>query len=323
MKTVRRVLSVLIILLIVLGVSMTPGVEKKTAYYFDTVITLTVYGNNRTAATKAAMDRIAKLDRLMSAYRTDSDVAKINRAPAGTPTRVSREVYEVISRALFFSKATEGVFDITLKPVTDLWGIGTENPHIPEETELRSALEKTGWEFVRLSENPYAVTLEKEGMALDLGAIAKGYAADEATRVLKEYGIENACLDLGGNIVVMGKKPLGFLEGITTGGFSRPFSVGIQDPDAPRGSAARVIEVTDACVVSSGDYERYFEKDGKRYHHIFDATSGRPAESTVRSATVVAKNATDADVLSTVFFILGEEARGQWGEYYTEVLFEK
>ncbi|MBQ3226179.1 MAG: FAD:protein FMN transferase [Clostridia bacterium] len=323
MKIIKGVLCALVILVLLLGVFRAPEAYQETTYYFDTVITLTVYGEGREAATEAAIARIRELDRLMNAHAEGSELAKINRAPAGTPTEVSEEVFTVISRALFFSKLTDGVFDITLKPVSDLWGIGTEHARVPAEEEIRAALLSTGWESVGLSEDDYTVTLEKEGMALDLGAIAKGYAADEAARVLKEHGIENACLDLGGNIVVMGEKPVGFWETITSGKSSRPFVVGIQKPDAPRGSIAKELTVSDCAVVSSGDYERYFEEDGVRYHHIFDAKTGMPAKSKVKSATVVAKNAMDADALSTVFFILGDEAEGKWREYYEEVLFER
>lgn len=321
MKAVKWIALGLLIALIISGAALQPVSHRETQYFFDTVITLTVYGRQGKQAAAAAMERIGELDRLLSAYREDSDIGRINRAPHGTPVTVSEETYRLIARALEFSAMTDGLFDVTLKPVSDLWGIGTEHARVPEDAEIADALLKIGWEAVRLSENPFTVTLEKEGMALDLGGIAKGYAADEAARVLREQGAENACLDLGGNVVVMGEMPLGLTDSIASRRRSRPFTIGIQEPDAARGVAAEQFEMDDGCVVTSGDYERYFEQDGMRYHHIFDPRTGRPADGGVRSATVIGKDAAAADALSTVFFILGNDADGKWQDYYDRTVF--
>ncbi len=321
MKAIKYIAAVLLAVLIIGGFAMQPASYQQTQYYLDTVITLTAYGRQGKQAVEAAMERIRQIDSLMSAYREDSDIGRVNQAPFGTAVPVSEETYRLLCRAQEFSKLTDGLFDFTLKPLSDLWGIGTDHARVPEETEIQEALAKTGWEFVRLSDNPYSVTLEKEGMALDLGGIAKGYASEEAARVLREHGVENACLDLGGNIVVMGQMPLGWMDCLIQRRRLRPFLIGIQDPNEPRGTVGKELEIADGCVVTSGDYERYFEQDGVRYHHIFDPRTGRPAESGVRSATVVGSDATAADALSTVFFILGEEAEGKWQEYYDEVIF--
>lgn len=323
MKAVKYIALGVLLLMLVSQIAFEPKKYEETQFCLDTVVTLTVYGNGAKNAAESAMERIEEIERKFSAYRTDSEISKINNAPYGTAVRVDDEVYRLIERAIEFSRMTDGAFDITLKPVSDLWGIGTEKERVPQPWEIASALEKTGWENVVLSDNAHEVTLKKEGMALDLGGIAKGYASDEAARVLRECGIKNACLDLGGNIVVMGEMPLGFMDMMRFGSRTRPFTIGIQEPDASRGSVLKTVTVNDACVVTSGDYERYFEQNGARYHHIFDPKTGLPAKSGVRSATVIAKDAATADALSTAFFVLGNDVQGKWEEYYDEVIFAK
>ena len=321
MKALRYIALGILFVFVILQITFSPNKYVKTEYCLDTLITLTAYGRGAAKALDAAAERIREIDEKMSAYNPKSEIYKINNAPSGAAVKVSEETYKLLSRALEFSRITDGIFDITLKPLTDLWGIGTENAKVPTEYEIGEALSKTGWESIELSEDDCSVTLKKEGMALDLGAIAKGYAADEAARVLEEAGIKNACLDLGGNIYAIGKMPLGFFDMIKFGSRTRSFAIGIQSPDEPRGSAEKVVSIENGCVVTSGDYERYFEENGVRYHHIFDPRTGRPAESEARSVTILAQDATAADALSTVFFILGDSAEGKWAEYYDEVIF--
>lgn len=324
MKWMKYTATTLLLLLIISGVVMQPKSCRETIYSLDTVITITAYGKNAKEGVRAAISRIEEIDAKMNAYNVDSDIGRVNAAKYGVAVSISEETFTLLQRAQEFSKITDGLFDFTLKPLTDLWGIGTEHAYVPTQTEIEEALLKTGWEFVHLSEDSFSVTLEKEGMGLDVGAIAKGYASDEAARVLRENGVENACLDLGGNVVVIGKRPLGLLDSIKNGGYYLPFTVGIQDPHAPRGQIYRKVTMQeDGCVVTSGDYERYFEESGVRYHHIFDPRTGRPADSGVHSATVIARDGTAADALSTVFFILGNDAEGKWQEYYQEVVFVK
>lgn len=323
MKRLQYAAAALLILLILFGgAAMQPKSCRETVYSLDTVITLTAYGKNAKSGIRAAIDRIEEIDEKMSAYKAESDIGRINSALCGTPVAVSGETFSLLCRAQEFSRMTDGLFDFTLKPLADLWGIGTEHPRVPSQEEIDAALAKTGWESVHLSEDSQTVTLEKEGMGLDLGGIAKGYASEEAARVLKEHGVENACLDLGGNVVVIGKKPLGLFDSIRNGGKFLPFTVGIQEPGAARGQICRKLTMEeDGCVVTSGDYERYFEENGVRYHHIFDPRTGRPAAGGVRSATVIGTDATAADALSTVFFILGNDADGRWKEYYRDTFF--
>ncbi len=322
MKWLKYTAALLLILLIVCGTAMQPKSYRATFFSLDTVITLTAYGKNAKKGVNAAVGRIEEIDARMSAYRENSEISRINSAPSGIPVSVSENTFYLLRRAQEFSEITDGVFDFTLKPLTDLWGIGTEDAHVPKQAEIEEALTRTGWNSVQLDEDKLAVTLQKENMGIDLGGIAKGYASDEATRVLKENGVENACLDLGGNVVIIGERPLGLLDSIKNGKRTIPFTVGIQEPRGVRGQIFQKLTLPDdGCVVTSGDYERYFEENGVRYHHIFDPRTGYPAESGVHSATVVAKDCTAADALSTTFFILGNEANGKWKELYQQVIF--
>lgn len=323
MKAVKYIALALLIVMIVTNIAFEPKKCEKTQFCLDTVVTLTAYGKGADKAIDKAFDRINEIEQKFSAYLKNSEIYKINNSPYNTFVKVDKEVYDLIKRALEFSDMTDGAFDITLKPISDLWGIGTENEKVPTNEEIKVALDKIGWKNVELDENTYAVKLKKEGMALDLGGIAKGYASDEAARVLSECGIENACLDLGGNIVVMGEMPLGLFESIKYGKRFRPFTIGIQEPDAPRGQSGQPVTVENGSVVTSGDYERYFEKNGERYHHIFDPKTGMPAKSGVRSATVIAKEGTVADALSTAFFVIGNDVDGKYKEHYETVIFSR
>lgn len=322
MKWLKYALTALLILLMVCGVSMRPKSYRRTFFSLDTVITLTAYGKHAESGLAAAQSRIEEIHALLNAYSEDSDIGRINSAPSGVAVRVSEETFSLICRAKAFSEMTDGVFDFTLKPLSDLWGIGTERAHVPAKKEIEEALGKTGWQFVLLDESQNSVTLQKEGMGLDLGGIAKGYASDEAVRVLKEAGVENACLDLGGNIAVMGERPLGVFESIQQRKRSIPFTVGLQNPQGARGEIFQKLTLQeDGFVVTSGDYERYFEENGIRYHHIFDPRTGYPAKGDIHSVTVLAKDGTTADALSTTFFILGREADGIWKNQYETLIF--
>lgn len=309
MKYVRYIVAAVLLILIVTGVSVQQAKSSETAYLLDTIIQVTAYGVGKSEAVRAAVSRIEEIDATFSAYREGSEIDKINSAPAGTPVQVSEEVYGLIRRANHFSELTGGAFDITVKPLVDLWGIGTDHARVPAPEEIQNTLAAVGYQYVELDDAARAVTLRKNGMGLDLGAIAKGYASDEAVRVLKEHGVKNAYLDLGGNIATIGGKPQALGEILTGKGLRRNFTVGIQNPDGARGEIAETVEMplSGGVVVTSGDYERFFEQDGVRYHHILDPRTGYPARSGLRSATVVRENGAEADALATSVFILGRE----------------
>ncbi len=221
-----------------------------------------------------------------------SYVWAVNEAAPGA-VNVSEETAEVIAEALYIAEETGGAFDPTIGALTKLWDI-TGDPRVPDAEEIESVLRLVDYRNVALDGTNAA--LGKAGMRLDLGGIAKGYAADKAVKIYEKHGVERALLNLGGNIYVYGEKPGG-----------EKFRIGIRDPLGAEGEIAAVISVSDTSVVTSGVYERFFESGGKIYHHIFDPKTGYPAENGLVSVTVVCKNSMRADALSTALFVLGLE----------------
>jgi thiamine biosynthesis lipoprotein len=179
-------------------------------------------------------------------------------------------------------------------PLVKLWGIGSDSQRIPAEEEIAEALSLINWRDVVIDEGAGTVFLRHAGMRLDLGAIAKGYAADEAARIIAEAGLERGLIDLGGNILVYGVKEDG-----------SPWRVGIQNPAGGRGAYFGIAEVTGKTLVTSGVYERFFESGGRRYHHILSTRTGYPVDSGLLSVTVISDSSMDADALSTTLFALG------------------
>jgi thiamine biosynthesis lipoprotein len=201
-----------------------------------------------------------------------------------------------VRKALQYAKISGGAFDPSIGPIVKLWNIGMEGERVPENWEITAALPLVDWTAVRTDEKASTVYLERPGMRLDLGAIAKGYAADEISRILVERNVRAAIVDLGGNILAYGKKKDG-----------SPWRIGVQNPFSERGEYLGIVTIPGGTVVTSGIYERFFIQDGKRYHHILDTTTGRPVESDLVSVSVLAPSSIDADGLSTTLFALGRE----------------
>jgi len=280
-----------------------PNEHKAEIFAMDTYITLTAYGDDRAQeGLDAAVSRIREIEERMSISIEGSDVDLINRNGALGPVKVHEDTLYVIKKGLSYGELTEGAFDISIYPLVRLWDITGENPRVPEGDEIHKALELVDYRRVRVDEEAGTVFLEKEGMMIDLGGIAKGYAGDEAVRILKEFGVEHALVNLGGNILTVGGKPDG-----------SDWHIGLQNPRAEDGGARHfaIIDVRDSSVVTSGDYERYmvdiYKETGVRYHHIFNPRTGYPAESGLISTTIVSESAIDADALSTSLFIMGKE----------------
>lgn len=261
-----------------------------TDYAMNTVVSVTVKARNAEELAQEAMDEIRRIEKLASPTLPGSDVYKINSAEAGTSVEVSPEICELIALCGEISAKTEGAFDITTYPLSLLWDIGAPEPEVPEAEDISEALVRVNYKAVVTDTRASTVTLMEEGMAISLGAVAKGYAADCVARLLEERGVEDALIDIGGNIYALGEK-----------------NIGIQTPFEERGEYFTAKAVEDCSVVTSGAYERCFEKDGKIYHHIIDPQTGYPARSGLESATVISKSSVLADALSTAIFVLGEE----------------
>jgi thiamine biosynthesis lipoprotein len=292
-------------------------------YVLGTFCRIDLFENGSAGLYRRLFDRLAELDRILSANRNDSELALLNRNAGLQPVYVSPELSAVLERALYFARISGGAFDPTVGPLVKLWGISTDTPRIPWSGEIRTVLELVNWQDVDIIPNTGAAEgvtegtaggsartafLKRRGMALDLGAIAKGYAADELVRILRETEVPGALIDLGGNIYVWGNKADG-----------KAWRVGVQDPLNIRGSYAGILELAGSIsVVTSGVYERYFTgDDGKRYHHILGLTEdedagiknmrGYPVENGLLSVTVIAVSSMEADALSTSCFALGYE----------------
>ncbi len=270
--------------------------SRTQANLLGTVCTVTLYGGGKEADLDAAFSRLKAIQDEMSVDIPTSDVSAVNQAAGEHAVKVSQDTFTVISEGLVFSRKGDGAFDITVGPLVKLWGIGTDKAHIPPESQIKATLPLLGWRDVVLDEANRTVFLTRRGMALDLGAIAKGFAADAVARVLQGRGIAHALIDLGGNILTVGLK----LDG------SR-WRIGIQDPLKTRGEYLGILEAGQTSVVTSGVYERFFIKDGVRYHHILDTKTGSPVRNGLLSVSIITPNSMIADGYSTLIFALGLE----------------
>ena len=272
-------------------------IKRSVLDLLGTTCEITLYAGGSASAIDAAFSRISEIDTAMTISKPGSEVDRVNSAAGRHPVKVAPDVYLVIKRGLEFSALGNGAFDITVAPLVRLWGIGTPQARVPRPDEIREALALVGHNYVRLQDAARTVLLEKPGMGIDLGSIAKGYAADEAARVLAERGVTGALINLGGNILVLGKKPDGAL-----------WRIGIQNPEEPRGTPLGVVEVAGGSVTTAGTYERYFDSGGKRYFHILDARTGYPAWNGLAAVSIVAADSISADGWDTVVFTQGLEA---------------
>lgn len=322
MKRLHLAVTIIILLFLLLALLLrTPAAHTETEFLMNTVVSVTAYGAGAKEAVQRAFVRIREIDAKLDAYDPESQIYALNQAPAQTPVPLDEEVFSLLQKALAFTEHTQGAFDATLLPVSSLWGFGTKEARVPDAAALENALRVTGPALFTPDAETRTVTKEQSGAALDFGAIAKGYAADEAVRVLKEAGIRHAYLDLGGNVAVFGGKPLSPLAALFQGSRSRPFTIGLQKPDAPRGEIIETVHLTEGFIVTSGDYERYFTADGIRYHHILDPKTGRPADSGQRSVTAICQSGTEADILSTALFVAGPSLADELSPYYDRLIF--
>ncbi len=243
---------------------------------------------------QAAFAEVDRVDKLMSEWREDSDVSAVNRKAGAEPVAVSTETFEVVRRAVDLSARSRGAFDVTWAALRGLWDFKAQPPRLPDGAAVKAALARTGWQKVKLDTVGRTVQLAEPGMALGLGGIAKGYAIDRAVSVLRENGFTDFIVDGGGDLFVAGEKQPGV-----------PWRIGVQHP-RERERLLVSMPMRDAAVVTSGDYERYFDLDGRRYHHILDLATGMPADKSV-AVTVRASDATLADAVATAIFVLGPE----------------
>ena len=266
-------------------------------FAMDTSMQITVYGPNEEEAASAVVGEINRLEQLLSRTRENSQVSLLNsHAGDGTPVELSGELCDLLALSKEYTAQTQGTFDITVAPLMDAWGFTSDSYRVPSQAELDALLPLADSQNLLVDPQADTAQLLQGGMAIDLGGIAKGYAAGQCVDLLRSYGVESALLQLGGNITAMGTRYDG-----------KPWQVAVRDPQ--RGDAyVCVLPLQDVTASTSGGYERYFEADGVIYHHILDPDTGYPARSGLLSVTVISQDAPRNDALSTALFVMGEQA---------------
>lgn len=270
---------------------------SKTAFKLNTVVTLKIYDSKDETLLDDALSICDKYEDIFSRTKESSELYKLNQGklPQSEGSFIlSDELAELTEKGLYYSDLSEGGFDITIEPVSDMWDFVSDEKIIPDDTALKEALPLVNYKNVTLKNKQ--LQFSEEGMGLDLGAIAKGYIADQIKTFLISKGVKSAIIDLGGNTLCIGGKPDG-----------TPFQIGIQKPFAERSETVAALEIKDKSVVSSGIYERCFKKDGNFYHHILNPKTGYPYENSLISVTIISGKSVDGDGLSTTCFALGLE----------------
>ncbi len=276
--------------------------HEMTTFAMDTVMQFTIYNENGEELLTDAEQEIRRLERLFSVTIEDSEIAQLNARAGVDAITVSEDTEKILERGKEIGELTDQAFDIAISPIVKAWGFTTDGEkHVPSNETLESLLPLTNIEDLVIDENTSTAKLLKNGMAVDLGGIAKGYTSDVIVNLLKEKGVTSGLFSLGGNIGAIGTKPDG-----------EKWKVAIENPlDA--NDYVGLLEVQDCFVITSGGYQRYFEENGKRYHHIIDSNTGYPADKGLLSVTIISKDGTKADGLSTALFVMGlDEAVGLW-----------
>lgn len=290
MKRFKRGLALALLPLLLLGGCADSGHEAATEFFaMDTIVTARLPDTSDQAPLQQMQARIEELEHTLSKTMEASDVARLNRERSLPLSELSDETQSLLQTAQQISAETDGSLDITLGTLSNLWGFGSDSQCVPSDEELADALSHSGRANLLLTADTVSL---QNGVLIDLGAIAKGYATDEAAALLREQGVQNAMLSLGGNVYVLGQ-----IDG-------RDWKVGIADPAHPN-RLAGTLTLSNKAVVTSGDYQRYFEQGGVRYHHIFDPFTGYPADNELASVTVIHDSATLADGYSTALFVMG------------------
>ena len=292
----KSIFALLIIIFSICFTSCERTADPRTEALMGTVCTVNAYDDGTKSLYDELFARLHEIDETFSVTIDSSEISAINKAAGERSVSVSSDTAYVVRSALSFAELTGGAFDPTVGPLVKIWGINTDHARVPEKSEIDAVLPLINWRDVSAADDN-TVMLKRRGMALDLGGIVKGYAADELTKILKARKVRRAIVDLGGNIFVYGKKKDG-----------SPWRVGIKDPNDPEGVPAIVLNVANSTIVTSGVYERFFTENGVRYHHILDVKTGYPAASGLLSSTIVCESSMAADALSTSVFVLGKES---------------
>ena len=275
------------------GQEQEPAVVQRTNFQMDTVVTITLYDWTDETAIDAAFREIDRLEALLSVQKPGSDLDRLAQAAGQDWVDIAPETQEVLELAKDYFARSGGLLDVTAGPLIDLWDINNGG-HYPTSEELEAVLPLVNGEDLQVEEG--RAYLARPGMKADLGSIAKGYIADRVKDLLLDLGVKHAVLDLGRNILLIGGKS-----------DEIPFRVGVQDPNGDQGELLAVVEAANKSLVTSGVYERYFEHDGKRYHHILDPETGYPVDNGLAAVSILSDDSANGDALSTTCLLLGQE----------------
>lgn len=263
---------------------------SKTDFFFDTVITITLYDSNDESIIDSCFEQCSYYEQLFSKTISDSEISLLNRN--GKLINANEHTLSIVKSAIHFSELTNGVFDITIAPISSLWDFRSDSPTLPDTNAINNALKLVDYKNIKIENND--ITFLHDGMSIDLGGIAKGYIADQLVNYLQEKGVSSAIISLGGNIYAMGCKS-----------DSSAYNIGIQKPFASQNETCAVINISNKSVVTSGVYERYFYLNNNLYHHILDTSTGYPINNGLLSVTIISDSSLDGDALSTGIFALG------------------
>lgn len=286
-----------ILILIAPGCSSSrPRTVQRTEAIMGTDVTITVVARTTeegAAAIDAGMAELRRLDAMMSLYKNDSEITRVNLAAGKHPVRVSPEMIEAVEDAVEVSKMSGGVFDVTIGPLVVLWQMRLKEGKIPSEREIDRIRSLVNYRNIKVDPIASTIFLKKAGMIMDFGGM-KGYTADRTADIIRKRGITNAIIAIAGDIWVMGHREDG-----------KPWRIGVQHPREPDKTLA-VLDLSDKYISTSGDYERFVIKEKKRYHHIIDPRTGKPSKGVI-SATLIGNRGALIDPLAKVPFILGPE----------------
>lgn len=277
--------------------------SSRDIFAMDTYMTVTAYGPNAETAVDQAQQEIERLDALLSTGEETSEVARMNANGGGT---LSEDTAYLLERSLDLYGSTNGVFDIAIYPIMDAWGFTTGNYTVPSDETIESLLPLTDANDIIYDKDNASIRFAREGMKIDFGGIAKGYTSGRIADIYRECGVTSGLINLGGNVQVVGTKTDG-----------SKWRVAVQSPEA-EDDYLGVLSTADRAVITSGGYERYFEQDGVRYHHIIDPSTGHPANNGLVSVTIVSADGTLADGLSTSLFIMGKDKAAEYWRAHSD-----
>lgn len=295
----RKITSLTILILLLLALTSCKQARTpvtKTGLYFDTIISITLYEKNSSELIDECLSIADKYDKLFSKTNPDSDISKVNSTTDWTP--INQETFDLITSTFKYEDLSRGKFSVMCGALVDLWDIPKRSASLPSSKEIENAIRLCGKDTLDVDSSTTSVRINTVGAKLDLGAVAKGYVADKMKEYLISQGVESGIIQLGGNVLTIGNNPTKE---------SGLYSIGITKPFSNDGEVITTVTTEGDSVVTSGNYQRYFEYGGKIYHHIIDLTTGYPADTGLNSVTVICDSSTEADIMSTILFLSGKE----------------